>query len=508
MHRTQAPAPFVFGRRRRAAMILIAHSFFLQRDPKQFERLKPYPPLTTLLAAAMLREAGYEVALFDATFEASTEAFAATLARTGADLVLLIEDNFNFLTKMCTESRRGDALDMIARARASGARVAANGPDASDHPELYLGAGADAVLTGEGEFVVCDLAAAFGSGTPLDAVPGLILPDLRRTLPRRQQHDLDSLPLPAWDLVDAAAYRRIWRGAHGYFSWNLATSRGCPYACNWCAKPTFGRRYTQRSAVSVAEEMRRLKAEVGPDHLWFADDIFGMTEQWIIEFAHALAERDARIPFMIQSRTNLIDPRTAEALEAAGAAEVWLGVESGSQRILDAMDKGTRVDSARLATRLLKEQGIRVGWFLQLGYPGEEWNDILLTRDLVAAGEPDDIGVSVSYPLPGTLFHERVVARARRAAQLARHRRSGDAVPRHLRHRLLPDGSRRAPRRRRAGRNRHVRMARAGAASPGASLGRAAGRAAACLRWKPNCSPPAPRSMRSRPGSTRASSPG
>jgi anaerobic magnesium-protoporphyrin IX monomethyl ester cyclase len=135
-----------------------------------------------------------------------------------------------------------------------------------------------------------------------------------------------------------------------------------------------------------------------------------MTEEWIVELAHALAERKVRIPFTIQSRTNLIDPRTAEALAAAGATEVWLGVESGSQRILDAMDKGTKVDCARLATRLLKEQGIRVGWFLQLGYPGEEWEDILRTRDLVHAGEPDDIGVSVSYPLPGTVFHERVVA--------------------------------------------------------------------------------------------------
>jgi anaerobic magnesium-protoporphyrin IX monomethyl ester cyclase len=391
-------------------MILIAHSFFLQRDPKQFERLKPYPPLTTLLAAAILREAGHPVAVFDATFEASTEAFGETLARTRPDTLLLIEDNFNFLTKMCTESRRYDALDMVARAKAAGARVAVNGPDASDHPALYHAAGADAVLTGEGEFGVCDLAAAFAAQAPLGEVPGLILPGGGRTLPRRQQHDLNAVPMPAWDLIDAGAYRRIWRGAHGYFSWNMAASRGCPYACNWCAKPTFGRRYIQRSAVSVAEEMRRLKTDIAPDHLWFADDIFGMTEEWIVELAHAVAEREAHIPFMIQSRTNLIDPRSAAALKAAGTAEVWLGVESGSQRVLDAMDKGTKVDSARLATRLLKAQGIRVGWFLQLGYPGEEWDDILLTRDLLRDEEPDDIGVSVSYPLPGTLFHERVVA--------------------------------------------------------------------------------------------------
>jgi anaerobic magnesium-protoporphyrin IX monomethyl ester cyclase len=395
-------------------VILVAHSFFLQRDPKQSERLKPYPPLATLLAAALLREAGHDVALFDATFEPCAASFEARLDAVQPSAVLLIEDNFNFLTKMCTENRRGDALAMIGAARRRGCHVAVNGPDASDHPELYLGAGAHAVLTGEGEFGVVDLAAAFEGLGDIGKTTGLILPGasgrLRRTIPRRQEQDLDAVPLPAWDMVDAEAYRRAWTSAHGYFSWNLATSRGCPYSCNWCAKPTFGRRYSQRSPANVAEEMRRLKAEIAPDHIWFADDIFGMTEQWIVDFAHELLQRDAHIPFMLQSRANLIDPRVAEALRAAGAEEVWLGVESGSQKILDAMDKGTKVDAARHATRTLKSNGIRVGWFLQLGYPSEQWEDIVATRDLVHDEAPDEIGVSVSYPLPGTIFHERVVA--------------------------------------------------------------------------------------------------
>lgn len=394
-------------------MILVAHSFCLRRDRKQFERSRPYAPLATLLAAAILREQGHPVALFDATFEPCVDGFAGRLDAHGPKIVLLIEDNFNYLTKMCTEDRRADALRMIAAARDAGARVAVNGPDASDHPRLYLEAGADAVITGEGELAAAAIVAAFERGAALATVPGLILLDagrLRRTAPRRQEQALDALPFPAWDLLDVEAYRETWTSAHGRFSWNMAASRGCPYACNWCAKPTFGRRYSQRAAASVAEEMARLKDRIAPDHIWFADDIFGMTGDWIAAFAEEVRRRDARIPFMMQSRANLITGPVATALAAAGAEEVWLGVESGSQRILDAMDKGTSVESVRDATRTLRRHGIRSGWFLQLGYPPEDWDDILLTRDLLRDERPDEIGVSVSYPLPGTLFHDRVVA--------------------------------------------------------------------------------------------------
>ena len=395
-------------------MVLLAHSFYLRRDAKQLERLKPYPPLTTLLTAAMLREAGHSVQFFDATFEDGAASFEATLADARSSVLLLIEDNFNFLTKMCTENRREDALAMIRAARAHGMQVGINSPDAVDNARLYLDAGACAVLAGEGEFAANEFVTAAQASGDLSMVAGLILPDrdggLRRTSAPVFRPDLDRLPLPAWDLVDTSAYRTAWVGAHGYLSWNAAASRGCPYACNWCAKPTFGRRYSQRSPQSVAEELRQLKNAVGPDHVWFADDIFGMTPEWIGEFSDEVIRRETRIPFMMQSRVNLITPSVAAALHRAGAQEVWLGVESGSQRVLDAMDKGAHVDTARVATRNLKREGIRACWFLQLGYPPEDWEDILLTRDLVREEGPDDIGVSVAYPLPGTVFHDRLTS--------------------------------------------------------------------------------------------------
>jgi anaerobic magnesium-protoporphyrin IX monomethyl ester cyclase len=395
-------------------MILLANSFFLSHDPKQLQRMKPYPPLATLLVAAGLRARGHEVSLFDATFATGVEEFVEMLDATQPAIVGILEDNFNYLTKMCTVATREATRAMVAAAHERGCRVAVNGSDSSDAPRLYLDSGADAVLLGEADVSFLELTDAWreSSNVSLASLPGLVIvganDELSYTAPAPSVDNLDRAPLPAWDLVDADAYRRAWRTTHDRFSWNMVASRGCPFGCNWCAKPIFGRRYLQRSPDAVAREMRTLKDEIAPDHVWFADDIFGLTPRWIERFADAVVRYDARIPFMIQCRADLLIPSVAASLALAGAEEVWLGVESGSQKILDAMDKGTTTEEILSATRALRAEGIRSGWFLQLGYPGETWQDVLLTRDLVREAQPDDIGVSVSYPLPGTKFHERV----------------------------------------------------------------------------------------------------
>ena len=401
-------------------MILLAHSNFLARDSKQQAKMKPYSPLSTLIAAALLRREGHEVALFDATFESGVGAFETKVDELQPDIVLLMEDNFNFLTKMCTTARRETALEMIGLAASRGCRVAVNGPDASDNPAIYLCAGADAVVLGEGEMAMLDVANLWRDAAgELADIRGLVLPGsdhAQPTKPRRPEQDLDELPHPAWDMLDVDAYRIAWVKSHGEFSWNIVTSRGCPYACNWCAKPTFGRRYSVRSPEDVAAEMQQLKRSVSPDHLWFTDDILGLDVDWICALADEIERNGAHIPFTMQSRVNLMTERSVAALARAGAREVWLGIESGSQKILDAMDKGTTVDAGRSATRLLKAHGIKACWFIQLGYPSESWEDLLATRDLIRDERPDEIGVSVAYPLPGTLFYERV------RAQLGRQR--------------------------------------------------------------------------------------
>lgn len=397
--------------------VLLAHSYFLKHDSKQWRKMRPYPPLATLIAAGHLRRHGIGVALFDAMLADGVEAFFAALEQHRPRFVAIVEDNFNFLTKMCTERMREASRAMIAASHVAGARVAVNGSDATDHPELYLGAGADAVIVGHVEGTLTAVIEAWirnAAGTAVLAdIPGLVMSGgrdgaLRRTGPAPRLAALDDLPPPAWDLIDVARYRRAWRSAHGSFSWNLVASRGCPYRCNWCAKPLFQSRYLQHSPARVAAEMSALKATVAPDHLWFADDIFGLTPRWIEEFAVEVTRRNARIPFTMQSRVNLMRGTSVLHLRRAGAEEVWLGVESGAQRVLDAMDKGTTVSEIRSATRALRAAGIRAGWFLQLGYLGETWDDILATRDLVRAERPDAIGVSVSYPLPGTKFYAKV----------------------------------------------------------------------------------------------------
>jgi anaerobic magnesium-protoporphyrin IX monomethyl ester cyclase len=314
---------------------------------------------------------------------------------------------------MCLTRMRELAWQLARTARDAGAIVIVHGSDATDQAKAYLDHGADFVVVGEAEQSLVELCASILSGGLLPGtIPGVVHLDARGELVQSpiksaRNENWKNLPMPARDLIDLAPYRAAWLSAHGQFSTNVVASRGCPYRCNWCAKPISGNKFQLRPPQLVAAEICELK-QAGVEHIWFGDDIFALNQHWVQEFADAMERLDCRLPFKIQSRADLMTRETVSGLKRAGCAEVWMGVESGSQKVLDAMDKGLRIAEIEDARARLGDAGIRACYFLQFGYPGEQWEDIRQTIEMVRNTRPHDIGISVSYPLPGTAFFDRV----------------------------------------------------------------------------------------------------
>ncbi|CAN5909737.1 radical SAM protein [soil metagenome] len=391
--------------------VVFSHSYFMRFDSKQWELGQPFPPLGTILAAAVLREAGHEVSLFDSQFAHGAEELMPYLENK-PDIFVICDDGFNYLTKMCLTNMREAAFQMQKLAKANGCTVIVSSSDATDHFEKYLSEGADYVIKGEVELALKELIHAIENNHPTNAIAGIVYREKEITTsnPKRKvMEELDKLPLPAWDLIDMESYRSTWLQHNGYFSLNMATTRGCPFKCNWCAKPIYGNRYNSRSPENVVNELIYLKDNYNFDHIWFCDDIFGLAPGWVKRFSELVKEKQLQLKYKIQSRADLLLQENYIAdLAASGCETAWMGAESGSQKVLDAMDKGTTVDEIRQSTLMLKKYRIRPAFFLQFGYPGETMEDIYKTIELLNELLPEDIGISVSYPLPGTKFYENV----------------------------------------------------------------------------------------------------
>lgn len=395
--------------------ILFSHSYFLRFDPKQWQTGQPYAPLGTLYAAAMMRENGYPVSLFDTMFAQGPEELVAYLDEHKPRYFVMYDDGFNYLTKMCLTNMREAAFRMCALAKERGCTVIVSSSDSTDHYEKYLQQGADFVLIGEGELTLLELIHEISFNTKeFTGIPGLAfmkdgqaIKNFKRTVMR----ELDTLPLPAWDLVNMQPYKEMWLKSSGYFSMNMGTTRGCPFKCNWCAKPIYGNRYNSRSPENVVHELKFLKAQFQCDHIWFCDDIFGLKPGWVKKFADLVQQGQLQFKFKIQARADLLlQDDYIKDLARAGCHNIWMGAESGSQRILDAMDKGTTIEQIYTATKLLKKHGIKPSFFIQFGYLGETSEDIGKTISMINDLLPAELGISVSYPLPGTVFYEKVKA--------------------------------------------------------------------------------------------------
>ncbi len=377
--------------------------------------MQPYTPIGTLYAATALRADGISVAVFDSMLREPSTKFVSMLEEHRPEIVAVYEDDFNFLSKMCLTRMREVAWEMAKAAHAIGAIAIVHGSDSTDNPTLFLENGFDYVLCGEAEATLVQLCSRILRGEEAPAIEGMVRLDQQGQATHGRQRLASNprwaeLALPSRDLIDLEPYRAAWVKEHGYFSTNMVASRGCPFQCNWCAKPISGNKFHLRPAAVVAEEMKMLKVSAGVEHIWFGDDVFGLNHHWVREFAEEVTKRDAAVPFKIQSRADLMGLETVANLRAAGCAEVWMGVESGAQSVLNAMDKGLTLASVVAARRRLKEAGIRACFFLQFCYPGETWQELQETIAFVREMRPDDVGISLSYPLPGTVFYERVRA--------------------------------------------------------------------------------------------------
>ena len=386
--------------------ILLTHGYRLFEDPHELAVMKPYPPLGILYLSSHLKAQGFAVDVFDATF-ADLAAFERALDERRPPVVGIYT---NLMTRV-------NVLDLLPRIRSRGAKVVLGGPDPANHAERYLAAGADAIVIGEGEVTLAELLTAWRADGSADlaGTAGLAFrgTDGRtvRTLPRPNLPDLDAQPFPDREAIDLDRYVSTWREHHGRGSVSLITARGCPYTCTWCSHAVYGYTHRRRSPENVADEVERIIARYRPEMLWYADDVFTIHKTWLLRYADELERRGIRIPFETISREDRLDEEIVAALARMGAFRIWVGAESGSQRVLDAMKR--RTDAARVpeVVHQLQAAGIEAGMFIMLGFDGEELGDLEETVALLKRANPDIFLTTVAYPIEGTPYAQQVADR-------------------------------------------------------------------------------------------------
>jgi len=383
--------------------LLLTHGYFLGEDPKELRIMKPYAPLGILSISAHLRNKGFEVDIYDSTFGTREELFR--ILDEGPPGALGIYGNL---------MTRRNVLDVAARGRAAGWKVILGGPEPPNYAEEYL-AGADLIVAGEAELALERLLATGLDASRWAAIPGIVYRSadgtVVRTGPAELISNLDAQPWPDRERVDIPRYLKVWREHHGAGSVSLITARGCPYHCNWCSHSVYGKSHRRRSPHSVVDEVEWILNRYQPEMIWFADDVFTIHHGWITEYAQEMRRRGLHVPFECITRADRFNARMAETLAQLGCFRIWIGSESGSQRILDAMQRGVKVEQVREAVALCKQHGIQTGMFLMWGYEGEEISDIEATVEHVKRCRPDVFFTTVSYPIKGTPYFERIVSK-------------------------------------------------------------------------------------------------
>ncbi len=391
--------------------ILLTHGYFLYEDPHELKIMKPYPPLGILYNSAYLKRLGYDAGVFDTTFSSLAD-FDAYLERERPSIVGIYT---NLMTKF-------NVLKMIATCKRVGATVILGGPEPASYAEEYLARGADVIVIGEGEAALEELLPLLANHGPhnLDGVLGIAYRradgTIARAVPRPYIPDLDALPDPDREAIDIDRYVETWRTHHGMGSASLICARGCPYHCEWCSHAVYGHTHRRRSPQRVADEVEFLLARYQPDQLWYADDVFTIKHSWFFAYADELKRRGIRLPFECISRADRLNDDVIDRLAEMGCYRLWIGSESGSQKVLDEMRRDVRVEQVQWATHALKRRGIQTGMFIMLGYEGEDIEDLEATVDHLKKSAPDVFLTTVAYPIKGTAYYQkvedRVLARA------------------------------------------------------------------------------------------------
>jgi radical SAM superfamily enzyme YgiQ (UPF0313 family) len=386
--------------------ILLTHGYFLYEDPKELQIMKPYPPLGILYICSHLRRKGLSAEVFDSTFSSRQELW--DVLRQGPPSVLGVYANL---------MTRPNVVEILRAAKQSGWQTIVGGPEPGAYVQEYLAAGADVVVIGEGEITLEELVPALQSYAvdTLHQIAGIAFRaadgSLVRTKPREQIQDIDGLPWPARESIDMARYVEVWRQHHGMGSVSLITARGCPYHCRWCSHEVFGKTHRRRKPASVADELEWLIGRYQPQMAWMADDVFTIHHGWLFQYAAELKRRGLKLPFECISRADRLNRQVVETLADMGCFRVWIGSESGSQRILDAMERGVTVEQVQTAVALCRSAGIQTGMFLMWGYEGEELSDIEATVEHVRKTDPDIFFTTVAYPIKGTPYFSDIAER-------------------------------------------------------------------------------------------------
>jgi len=387
--------------------LLLTHGYFLYEDPKEMQIMKPYAPLGILYLCSHLRQQGFDVEVFDTTFSSRDALFRHL--QTEKPSVLGIYANL---------MTRGNAVEIIRVGREAGWHVVVGGPEPGAYAQEFLESGAELVVFGEGESTMQELLTAFrdGCGKSGDQwkskIAGTAYLDeqgvFHQNPPRAQIADLDAQPWPARQAIDLHRYVDTWRTHHQQGSVNFITARGCPYKCRWCSHQVYGQTHRRRNPVKVVDELEWLLAEYTPDIAWVSDDVFTINHDWIRKYAAEMRRRSLHIPFECISRADRLNEEMLDLLAELGCFRVWIGSESGSQRLLDSMDRGVKVEQVQRAVEMSRARKIQSGMFLMWGYEGEKMEDIEATIRHVSKAQPDIFFTTVSYPIKGTPYYQQI----------------------------------------------------------------------------------------------------